>query len=119
MTLMKKIKNNIIWIIASLLAVFGIYIFASKKINAKKADKIQDQIDDNKQDIDVTQGRIDAIEDQKQDVQDTINHREDVIEDLKQQAEEVAPEEKTDVAEAKENILNKTKRRGRKPKKKS
>lgn len=115
---MKKIKKYIIWIFVGIATAFGLFTWISKIFSKKKTAKIDKQIDDNNKVIHNAQGHIDAIQDQKEDVKDSIDTREETIEDLKDQAEQVQPETPTTVSEAKENIINKTKRRGRKPKNK-
>lgn len=104
---------------AGIVTVIITFLFINnkkKKSNVAKTDK---KIADNNAVINNAQGHIESIEDQKNDVTDSIENREQVIEDLKQDKETIQPETTTDVKEAKENIINKTKRRGRKPRKKS
>jgi hypothetical protein len=63
------------------------------------------------------QGKIDAVETQRDEVKDQIQAQEQVIAKLEDKKENIVVEERT-VSDAKENILKKTKR-GRKPNKKS
>lgn len=114
---MKTIKKYFMWILLGIGSIFGIFVWLSKLFNKKKIDKIDKQIDDNNAVVNNAQGHIDAIEEQKEDVKEVIENREQVIEDLKEQKENIQPETPSTVSEAKENIVNKTKRRGRKPRK--
>ena len=98
--------------IATIIITF--LLFKNKKTKTVIS-KTDNQISDNKQVVDNAQGHIEEIEDQKQDVKDDIKVREDVVEELKDQAKKIQPDVVTDVTEAKENIIKKSKRRGRKP----
>ncbi len=113
--MMQKIKKTLIWILVGIATGFGLFAWISKIFSKKKADKIDNQIDNNDNNIHRAQGHIDAVADQREDVVQDVKQHEDRVEDLKQQLDEVDPVVK-DVAAAKQNILNKTKR-GRKPKK--
>jgi uncharacterized coiled-coil DUF342 family protein len=114
---MKTIKKYWAIIIGAIIALGGIIMSIISVTKTKKLDKLDKQIDDNKQKVDNLQGKVEVVEEQRQEVKDEIKHQEQVISDLKQQKETVTIEEPTTVKEAKENILNKT-RRGRKPNKK-
>lgn len=113
---MTQTLKSIYAFFAGIVTVIVTFFLIKNKTTKKKIDKSDKKIADNKSAADNAQGRIDQIEDQKQDVKTDIETREDVIETLKDKAEEVKPEEVSDIAEAKENIVKKTKRRGRKPK---
>lgn len=113
---MTQTLKSIYAFFAGIVTVIVTFFLIKNKTTKKKIDKSDKQISDNKSTADKAQGHIDQIEDQKQDVKTDIEKHEDVIETLKDKAEEVKPEEVSDVAEAKENIVKKTKRRGRKPK---
>lgn len=114
---MKTIKKYFMWIILGIGSIFGIFIWLAKLSSKKKLDKIDKQIDDNNATINNAQGHIENIEEQKEDVKEVIETREQTIEELKEQKENIQPETPKTVADAKENIINKTKRRGRKPRK--
>jgi peptidoglycan hydrolase CwlO-like protein len=116
---MKKTLKTIYAAIAGIVTVIITFFLIKNKTSNKKIDKTDKQIADNKSTADNAQGHIEAIEEQKEEVTDSIKNREQVIEDLKQDKETIQPETTTDIKEAKENIINKTKRRGRKPRKKS
>jgi len=111
---MKTIKKWWLAIVAGIGAIFAIFVLVSTKRNKNKAEKIDVTIKQNDADINNAQGHIEEIQDQRADVVEDIKQTESEIEDLKQQATEIKPEVR-DVADAKENILAKT-RRGR-PKK--
>lgn len=113
---MKTIKKYWALLVAGIAALFGLFVIVSKKQNEKKSDKIKQKIDDNKQSIDQLQGKIEVIEEQRVEVKQDIAKHEEVIEQLEEQKETITVEPKT-TSEAKENIINKTKR-GRKPKNK-
>lgn len=102
--------------IAGIITVIITFLIINNKKKKTSTDKSDKQISDNKQVIDNAQGHIEEIEDQKQDVKHDIETRENVIEDLKDKADNVQPVVIDNVAEAKENIIKKTNRRGRKPK---
>ena len=114
---MKTIKKYWAIIIGAIIALGGIIMSIISVTKTKKLDKLDKQIDDNKQKVDNLQGKVEVVEEQRQEVKDEIKHQEQVISDLKQQKETVTVEEPKTVKEAKANILNKT-RRGRKPNKK-
>jgi septal ring factor EnvC (AmiA/AmiB activator) len=112
---MKTIKKYWVLIVAAVAGVIAsIFI---KKYNAKKLDKIDDEIKQNDADINILQGRIEEVESQREHVIEEVQQHQTRIEDLREQLTEVKPEV-LDVADAKQNILNKTKR-GRKPKNKT
>jgi uncharacterized coiled-coil DUF342 family protein len=114
---MKTIKKYWAIIIGAIIALGGIIMSIILVTKTKKLDKLDKQIDDNKQKVDNLQGKVEVVEEQRQEVKDEIKQQEQIISDLKQQKETVTVEEPKTVKEAKENILNKT-RRGRKPNKK-
>jgi outer membrane murein-binding lipoprotein Lpp len=112
---MQTIKKYWGWILAFIGTVIGI-LFISKKYNQKQIDKTDKKIDTNNQTIDKLDGKIDAIEDQKQDAKQAAEQIQDQVDDLKQQREEIKPDVVEDTAQLKQDIIAKTKRRGRKPK---
>ena len=69
----------------------------------------------NDAEINKTEGKIEVIEEQRDEIKTDIKTQEQVIEDLTIEKETVKPVAKTDVTEAKENIVKKSKR-GRKKK---
>ena len=107
---MKTIKKYWMAIVAGIAAIFAIFVVASTRRNKNKAEKINDQIKQNDSEIDKSEGHVEAIEEQRAEVVEDIKTTESEIDALKQSAEEVKPEV-LDVAEAKENILKKTRRR--------
>jgi len=113
---MKLIKKYWALIVGALLGIFSIVIAIMKKQDNKKADKIDQKIDDNDQQIDILTGKIEVVEDQREEVKQDIEEQEAAAEETKDAKDSIEPETPKTVADAKENILNKTKRRGRKKK---
>ena len=116
---MKLIKKYWTWILGIIGTVIGI-LFLTKKYNDRKLTKTAKQIDDNNQKIDKLDGKIDVIQDQRKDAVENVNQIKDDIKELEEQKDNINPEPEIkdlSVSEVKQDILNKTKRRGRKPKK--
>lgn len=113
MKIIKKFWAAIVGAVLLLVTLGGI----TKRVSDNKKSKIDKKIDDNKNDVSNLQGKIDAIETQRDEVKDQIQAQEQVIAKLEDKKENIVVEERT-VSDAKENILKKTKR-GRKPNKKS
>lgn len=114
---MKKTLKTIYAAIAGIVTIIITFFLIKNKTSNKKIDKTDKQIADNKSTADNAQGHIEAIEEQKEEVKNSIETREQVIEDLKDAKENIQPKTPANVKDAKENIINKTKRRGRKPRK--
>jgi hypothetical protein len=115
--MMKIIKKYWALIVGAILGIFGIVIAAKKKHDNKQADKIDQKIDDNNQQIDILTGKTEVIEDQREDIKQDIVEQEIVIDATKDAKETIQPEEPKNVSDAKETILNNTnRRRGRKKK---
>lgn len=112
---MKTIKKYWLLLVAAVTGIIAA-IFV-KKYSNKKLDKIDDEIKQNDADINNLQGRIEEVETQRDQAIEEVQQHQTKIEDLKDQLTEVKPEVR-EVADAKQNIVNKTKR-GRKPKKKT
>jgi outer membrane murein-binding lipoprotein Lpp len=117
---MKTIKNLWLWIASGVATILGI-LFLTKKYNQQKANQAATKIDDNKQKIDNIDGKIDVIEDQRDAAIQTANQTAEEVEDLKEQRNDINPTAAYTkyISDLKKYILNKTKRRGRKPKAKS
>ena len=111
---MKTIKKYWLAIVGLIAAIVGV-IFMANNNSEKKRKKLDDAISDNKQQVDELQGKIEVVEEQLKEVAQEIIQQEVVIEKLEEAKENIVVEERT-VAEAKENILAKTKR-NRRPKK--
>ncbi len=111
---MKIIKKYWLIILGAVAAVFAIFTLTSKRRNVKKLDALQQQIDNNDQLVDKLDGKVEVINEQREEIKQEINQQEQVIEQLEEKKKEIKPETKS-VPDAKQNILNKTKR-GRKPK---
>lgn len=114
--IMKIIKKYWALIIGAILGIFGIVIALMKKQTNKRVDKIDQQTDRNDQQIDILTGKIEVVEDQREEVKQDIKEQEAAAEETKDAKDSIKPETPKTVADAKENILNKTKRRGRKKK---
>lgn len=114
---MTMIKKYWAIIIGAIIGFGGIIVSIITSNNSKKLDKLDNQIDTNKQHIDNLRGKVEVVEEQREEVKEEIKQHEQEIVDLKEQKENIIVEEPKTVKEAKENILSKTKR-GRKPKKK-
>lgn len=112
--MMKTIKKYWMIIVGAVAAAFAIFTLTSKRRNAKKLDTLQQQIDDNEQLVDKIDGKVEVINEQRNELKQQIEQQLQSIEQLEEKKQEIKPETRT-VSEAKENILNKTKR-GRKPK---
>jgi uncharacterized protein YoxC len=112
---MKTIKKYWMLIVGAIAAAFAFFIFTSKRRNEKKLNKLQQQIDDNEQIVDKIDGKVEVINKQRNEIKQQIEQQLQSIEQLEEKKQEIKPETRT-VSDAKENILNKT-RRGRKPKK--
>jgi uncharacterized protein YoxC len=111
---MKTIKKYWMVIVGAIAAAFAFFLVTSKRRNSNKLDKLQDQINNNKQAVDKIDGKAEVIAQQREDLKQEIKQQEQVIEQLEEKKQEIKPETRT-VTDAKQNILNKTKR-GRKPK---
>lgn len=111
---MKTIKKYWAIIVGAIIAFIAI-IFTSEKINKKKVTKTDAKIDNNNKQIDQIQGKTEIIDDQRNAVKQDIQETKQDIAELQDAKTDIKPIE-LPVDEAKQNILNKT-RRGRKPKK--
>ena len=111
---MKTIKKYWAVIVGAALALLAILAMAFNKNDKRKVKKIDDKIDDNNQKIDQLQGKTEVIEEQRVEVKQEIQETKTEIADLETAKEELKVTE-LPVEDAKQNILNKT-RRGRKSK---
>jgi TolA-binding protein len=108
---MKTIKMYWKWIVAGIIALFGILAITQSKRNNKKLEKNAKQIDNNNQKIDIIQGKTELVEDQRVTVNQSIAKKQAKIDKLKTEKETIiiGP---VAIEDAKENIIKKT-RRGR------
>lgn len=111
---MKTIKKYWGIIVGAIVTIIAI-IFATDKYNKKKVTKIDKKIDNNNQQIDVIQGKTEIIDEQRNNIKQQIDKTKTDIETLQDAKNNIQVTE-LPVDQAKQNILNKT-RRGRKPKK--
>lgn len=114
---MKKTLKTIYAAIAGIVTVIITFLLISNKKKKSDLAKTDKQISDNNAIVNNAQGHIEAIEEQKEDVNEAIETREHIIEDLKEQKENIQPTTQKTLEAVKENIVNKTKRKGHKPRK--
>ena len=115
--MINKIKNYAVAFISAAMAIFGLYVWNVKIKKQSDLNKTNKDIETNDKKINYAETKIEEVVEKKSKVVSDIVSKEKKIEELKQDLEEVSPEEITDVAEAKENIIKKTRRRGRRPNK--
>jgi len=111
---MKTIKKYWAVIIGGILTLFAIIIAIFKKHEKKQVSKIEEKIDDNKSKIDQLQGKTDVIETQRTQVKEELDDLVDQIKQTKDAKKNIQPTTPKSVVDAKENILNKTKKRNKK-----
>ena len=112
---MKTIKKYWVVIVGFLLMLLTLGV-ATKKLSNRKQTKLDEKIDENENEVSKLEGKIEVIETERVEVKEQIEKHEDVIEALEEKKENIVVEERT-VADAKDNILQKSKR-GRKSTKK-
>jgi hypothetical protein len=105
---MKTIKKYWALIIGGIIALFGLTAFLAKRRNAKQADKIDAAIDQNASQVDINAGKIEVIEDIKDDVKQEVVAIEQQITETKQKKQSITPKKPKSAKAAKENILSKT-----------
>ena len=88
----------------------------TKKVSTSKEIKLDEKINDNENDVSKIEGKVEVIETERSEVKEQIIHHEELIAALELKKEYTEGKTRT-VADAKENIVKKTKR-GRKPTKK-
>ena len=111
---MKTIKKYWAVIIGGILTLFAIIIAIFNKHEKKQVSKIEEKIDDNKSKIDQLQGKTDVIETQRTQVKEELDDLVDQIKQTKDAKKNIQPTTPKSVVDAKENILNKTKKRNKK-----
>jgi len=112
---MKTIKKYWAVIAGAVLALLAIFAMAFNNDEKRTVKKIDDKIDDNNQQIDQLQGKTEVIEEQRVEVKQEIQETKTEIAELETAKENLQVTE-LPVEDAKQNILNKT-RRGKKSKK--
>lgn len=113
---MKTIKRYWLAITASIVALFMLTTKLFSKFRKNKVAKIDKQIDDNNKKIDQLQGKTEVIEDQRSQVKAELDDLIEQVKETQTAKENITTETPTSAADAKDNILNKTKKRGRKKK---
>ena len=111
---MKTIKKYWAAIIGGILTLFAIIIAIFNKHEKKQVSKIEEKIDNNKSKIDQLQGKTDVIETQRTQVKEELDDLVDQIKQTKDAKKNIQPTTPKSVVDAKENILNKTKKRNKK-----
>lgn len=112
MTLLNKIKIYIMYSVGAILSLIGIYTLTSKRKNSQSIKKTDDAVIKNNNVIKDAEEQIKSVDVKKEQVLDLIGKQEENIKDIKQELQTLTIEEPTNVEEAIENIIKKTKRRG-------
>jgi len=112
---MKTIKKYWVVIVGFLVMLLTLGL-VTKKVSESKKTKLDEKIDENENEVSKLEGKVEVIETERVQVKEQIEKHEELIEALEEKKENIVVEERT-VADAKDNIINKTKR-GRKPTKK-
>lgn len=112
-----KIKNYIIAFISGVLALFGIYVWKMKIKKQSDLNKTDKLIDDNNKKIQDTEKKIEDVVEQKTEITKSIEVEEQKIKEIKDEIKAVSVTPIDDVPNAKENIIKKTRRKGRRPNK--
>ena len=109
---MKMIKKYWAVIVGFVAALLGL-MWITKTTSTKKQSDLNKKIKSNEKQVDVLQGKVEAVEEQRVEVKAEIVEEKEIIADLKQQKENVKPAERQ-TADAKQNILNKSTRNKKK-----
>jgi septal ring factor EnvC (AmiA/AmiB activator) len=88
----------------------------TKLTSESKETRLDEKIDENENEVSKLEGKVEVIETERVQVKEQIEKHEELIEALEEKKENIIVEERT-VADAKDNIIKKTKR-GRKLNKK-
>jgi septal ring factor EnvC (AmiA/AmiB activator) len=111
---MKKSIKAIYVFLAGIVStiVVAVLLFGKKKQTVTTPE----QVVKNNSDIDKIEGKIEVIEEQREEIKNDIKTQERVIEDLTIEKQTIKPVKQTNAADAKDNILNvvKKSKRGRK-----
>ena len=111
MTLLNKIKIYIMYSVGAILSLIGIYTLTSKRKNSQSIKKTDDAVIKNDHVIKDAEEQIKSVDVKKEQVLDLIGKQEENIKDIKQELQTLTIQEPTNVEEAIENIIKKTKRR--------
>ena len=112
-----KIKEYSVAFISALLALFGIYVWTMKVKKQSDLNKTNKSIEDNNKKIQDVEIKIEEVVEQKTEIKKAIAVDEEKIKELKDEIEAVSITPIEDVPTARENIIKKTRRNGRKPNK--
>lgn len=116
-TMITKIKNYAIAFVSAVLALFGIYVWTMKVKKQSDLNKTDKSIDDNNKKIQDAEIKIKEVVEQKTEIKTAVVIDEIKIKELKDEIEAVSVTPIEDVPTAKENIIKKTRRKGRRPNK--
>lgn len=116
-TMITKIKNYAIAFVSAVLALFGIYVWTMKVKKQSDLNKTDKSIDDNNKKIQDAEIKIKEVVEQKTEIKTAVVIDEIKIKELKDEIEAVSITPIEDVPTAKENIIKKTRRKGRRPNK--
>lgn len=116
-TMITKIKNYAIAFVSAVLALFGIYVWTMKVKKQSDLNKTDKSIDDNNKKIQDAEIKIKEVVEQKTEIKTAVIIDEIKIKELKDEIEAVSVTPIEDVPTAKENIIKKTRRKGRRPNK--
>lgn len=116
-TMITKIKNYTIAFVSAVLALFGIYVWTMKVKKQSDLNKTDKSIDDNNKKIQDAEIKIKEVVEQKTEIKTAVVIDEIKIKELKDEIEAVSVTPIEDVPTAKENIIKKTRRKGRRPNK--
>lgn len=106
-----KLRKYSIFIIMGIISIFGIIWMLIKNITSRRINKIDQTICTNENEINKIEGKIEVLDEQKQQVLDDIQETKTEIENLQQVKKTPAVKRKPRTTKSsKENILNKTKR---------
>ena len=112
MTLLNKIKIYIMYSVGAILSLIGLYTLTSKRKNSQSIKKTDDAVIKNDHVIKDAEEQIKSVDVKKEQVLDLIGKQEENIKDIKRELQTLTIQEPTNVEEAIENIIKKTKRRG-------
>jgi len=95
-------------VVGVVLSLFALIISKKKKANNKTTDQINNQITDNKQQVDVISGKIEVIDDQRNEIKSDIQQELKDLKTLQDLKKNVTSTKPKTAKQAKQNILNKT-----------
>jgi uncharacterized membrane-anchored protein YhcB (DUF1043 family) len=110
-SLIKKYWAVIVGIIVSIIGILFLIIKTKKDVAVDKVlPEVKEKLDSNNNEIKIVDDQIEHIQEEKIEVKKKITEKKELVKILEESKQNM-PEEVKTVAEAKKNILNKTKRR--------